>query len=107
MHTLHPLMAIYRCRSNSIYPGIRAAQQVPHLHFHIVPRPSVPTTGRWAAAQASYAMFGRGQRDDLDEAEGEELAGVLREAMAREVRRVREKEGVDLGENRGRGREKL
>ncbi|RMJ21356.1 HIT domain-containing protein, partial [Aspergillus sp. HF37] len=67
--------------------GIRAAQQVPHLHFHIVPRPSVPTTGRWAAAQASYAMFGRGQRDDLDEAEGEELAGVLREALAREVRR--------------------
>jgi IS4 transposase len=52
-------------------------------------------------------MFGRGQRDDLDEAEGEELAGVLREAMAREVRRVGEEEGVDLGENRGRGRGKL
>ena len=40
-------------------------------------------------------MFGRGQREELDDDEGEELAGLLRGELAREVRRIRE-EGVDL-----------
>jgi hypothetical protein len=41
-------------------------------------------------------MFGRGQRDDLDDDEGEELARLLREELAREVKRVKRDEGVDL-----------
>jgi len=41
-------------------------------------------------------MFGRGQRDELDEEEGEKLAGEIREELAREVQRVRDVEGVDL-----------
>jgi hypothetical protein len=41
-------------------------------------------------------MFGRGQREELDDEEGEELARLMREELAREVKRVREKEGVDL-----------
>ena len=41
-------------------------------------------------------MFGRGQRDELDEEEGEELAGVIRGELAREVQRVKDVEGVDL-----------
>lgn len=41
-------------------------------------------------------MFARGQRDELDEEEGEKLAGEIREELAREVQRVRDVEGVDL-----------
>lgn len=41
-------------------------------------------------------MFGKGQRDELDEEEGEVLAGEIRGELAREVRRVRDVEGVDL-----------
>lgn len=55
-------------------------------------------------------MFGRGQRDELDEEEGEELAGVIRGGLAREVQRVRDVEGVDLDlevEPRKRGIGKL
>lgn len=53
-------------------------------------------------------MFGRGQRDDLDDEEGEKLVGMLRGELAREVMRVREVEGVDLdlesGSARGKGK---
>lgn len=41
-------------------------------------------------------MFGRGQRDELDEEEGEELADMIRGELAREVQRIRDVEGVDL-----------
>lgn len=41
-------------------------------------------------------MFGRGQREDLDDEEGESLAGMLREELAREVERVKREEGLDL-----------
>jgi len=44
----------------------------------------------------SWVMFGRGQREELDDEEGEALARAMREELAREVRRVREVEGVDL-----------
>lgn len=82
--------------------GIRAAQQVPHLHFHIVPRPEVDSSsggslGR-GTGRASYVMFGRGQRDELDDEDGDELAGLLRMELAREVKRVRDVEGVDLSD---------
>jgi phosphoribosylformylglycinamidine (FGAM) synthase PurS component len=44
----------------------------------------------------SFVMFGRGQRDELEDEEGEALAKALREELAKEVRRVEEREGVDL-----------
>lgn len=74
--------------------GIRAAQVVPHVHFHIVPRP--PLDQPPSANKASYVMFGRGQRDELDEEEGEKLASEIRKELAREVQRVSDVEGVDL-----------
>ncbi|ODM22684.1 hypothetical protein SI65_00273 [Aspergillus cristatus] len=74
--------------------GIRAAQVVPHVHFHIVPRP--PLDQPPSSKKTSYVMFARGQRDELDEEEGEKLAGEIREELAREVQRVRDVEGVDL-----------
>lgn len=52
-------------------------------------------------------MFGRGQREDLDDEEGESLAGLLREELAKEVERVKKDEGVDFeGEFGGFGVEK-
>lgn len=41
-------------------------------------------------------MFGRGQRDELDDDEAADLASKLRAELAKEVARVKEEEGVDL-----------
>lgn len=41
-------------------------------------------------------MFGRGQRDELDDDEGEKLAESMRVEMAKEVRRVELDEGIVL-----------
>lgn len=76
--------------------GVRAAQVVPHVHFHIVPRPPLDQPASANKNKTSYIMFGKGQRDELDEEEGEVLAGEIRGELAREVRRVRDVEGVDL-----------
>lgn len=46
-------------------------------------------------------MFGRGQRDELEEEEGEKLASEIRKELVRQVQRVREVEGVDLEEGSG------
>ncbi|KAL2865474.1 HIT-like domain-containing protein [Aspergillus lucknowensis] len=74
--------------------GVGAAQVVPHVHFHIVPRPPLGAAG--TAAKMSFIMFGRGQRDDLDDEEAEKLAAELRVEVAKEVVRVRKVEGIDL-----------
>lgn len=74
--------------------GVGAAQVVPHVHFHIVPRP--PLGQASTSAKMSFVMFGRGQREDLDDEEAEDLVRLLREEVAREVVRVREVEGIDL-----------
>ncbi|KAM5453862.1 hypothetical protein MaudCBS49596_002486 [Microsporum audouinii] len=73
--------------------GIRASQTVPHVHFHIIPRPALDTS---APAGGGWIMFGRGQRDELMDDEAEELATLLRNELAKEVKRVKEEEGVDL-----------
>lgn len=78
--------------SNNIL-GIRASQTVPHVHFHIIPRPA---SGADAPAGGGWVMFGRGQRDELMDDEAEELVVLLRNELAREVKRVKEEEGVDL-----------
>ncbi|PYI32923.1 HIT-like protein, partial [Aspergillus indologenus CBS 114.80] len=74
--------------------GVRAAQQVPHVHFHVIPRPDYDSGS--GAGRPSFVMFGRGQREELDEEEGEALARALRGQLAREVVHVRTGEGVDL-----------
>ncbi|KAL4910657.1 hypothetical protein BDW74DRAFT_141567 [Aspergillus multicolor] len=74
--------------------GAGAAQVVPHVHFHIVPRPPLGAAG--TAAKMSFVMFGRGQREDLDVEEAEKLVSDLRGEIAREVSRVKDVEGVDL-----------
>jgi hypothetical protein len=64
--------------------GARAAQVVPHVHFHIIPRP--PTMPE--IKNKSWTMFGRGQRDDLDEGEGAGMAREMRRVLRGEVERV-------------------
>ncbi|GAD99369.1 HIT domain protein [Paecilomyces variotii No. 5] len=86
--------------------GARAAQLVPHVHFHIIPRPNtdvVPT-----GTKTSWVMFGRGQRDDLDDEEGEQLSQAMRAELAKEVIHIRESEGIDLDvDSEGRSQGKL
>ena len=69
--------------------GARAAQVVPHVHFHIIPRiGDVPEV-----KARSWTVFGKGQREDLDEADAEILIAKMREALEKEVERVRRNEG--------------
>lgn len=87
--------------------GHRAAQVVPHLHFHVVPRPpdgySTKQYSRFYAdtptynpRQNSYIMFGRGMRTELDDDDAVVLARQMREKLWEEVQRVKVEEGVDL-----------
>ena len=72
--------------------GARAAQVVPHVHFHVIPRPGdVPEI-----ENRSWTVFGKGQREELDEEDAVGLAARMREELAVEIRRVKEREGVDL-----------
>lgn len=59
--------------------GAAAAQVVPHLHYHVIPRPELRREGRLSS---SFTMFGRGQREELDEDEAERLAGEVRRRVA-------------------------
>ncbi|KAK4909980.1 hypothetical protein LTR28_000096, partial [Elasticomyces elasticus] len=60
--------------------GARAAQVVPHVHFHLIPRHKEGSRSSRGAAKEdvgllrSWKMFGRGSRTELDEDEGAELA---------------------------------
>lgn len=61
--------------------GAAAAQVVPHVHFHIIPRPALTPELR----NRSFTMFGRGQRSELDEDEAEVLAAKLRDELEVEL----------------------
>lgn len=61
--------------------GARAAQVVPHVHFHIIPRPpKMPEL-----KNKSWTMFGRGQREDLDDDEASDLVEEMRRVLREEV----------------------
>ncbi|KAG5980962.1 hypothetical protein E4U55_003443 [Claviceps digitariae] len=63
--------------------GAAAAQVVPHMHYHVIPRPEIRARGKM---HESFTMFGRGQREDLDEEEAARLAGRIRGEVARVMR---------------------
>ncbi|KAK1067369.1 hypothetical protein LTR12_003513 [Friedmanniomyces endolithicus] len=100
-----PLLSRALCRITGIEDwnvvqnnGERAAQVVPHIHFHLIPRyqegrREVEGKGKKGGVDVgmlkSWRVFGRGAREDLDE---EEAAG-----MAKELR------GVMRGELEGEG----
>lgn len=72
--------------------GAAAAQVVPHMHYHLIPRPEIRASGRFSE---SFTMFGRGQRSELDDEEGEKFAEVLRNQVAK----IMKEEGGDLCED--------
>jgi len=59
--------------------GAAAAQVVPHMHFHIIPRPGLRDKG---GERFTSTMFGRGQREELDDDEGKVLAERIRGCVA-------------------------
>jgi diadenosine tetraphosphate (Ap4A) HIT family hydrolase len=98
--------------------GNRAAQVVPHIHFHIIPRPPdgystkkhsnfYRDTPNYSPKQNSFIMFGRGIRTELDDDDAVILAKQMRESVLEEVDRVRVEEGVDLLKVSWREGEKL
>lgn len=76
--------------------GAAAAQVVPHMHYHIIPRPEIRAQGRWSE---KFTMFGRGQRTDLDADDGVDLANRVRVEVARVLR----EEGSSEDYNGGHG----
>ena len=62
--------------------GASAAQVVPHVHYHIIPRGGgdVPEI-----KARSWTMFGRGQREDLDDAEGKVIAASIRAELRKDL----------------------
>ena len=92
-----PIISAALCRATGIEDwnvvqnnGERAAQVVPHIHFHLIPRYQ---EGRREAGKSnmdvgmlkSWRMFGRGAREELDDDEAVELAKILREALREEL----------------------
>lgn len=64
---------------------------VPHVHFHIIPR-----VGDVPEVKArSWTVFGKGQREDLDEGDAVVLVKRMRERLGREVELVRRREGEE------------
>ncbi|KAK4989000.1 hypothetical protein LTR50_003596 [Elasticomyces elasticus] len=76
--------------------GARAAQVVPHVHFHLIPRHKEGSRSSRGAAKEdvgllrSWKMFGRGSRTELDEDEGAELAAEVRRNLEDELGRMGE-----------------
>lgn len=72
--------------------GPRAAQVVPHVHYHIIPR--VEDGGAPDVAKVkSWTVFGKGQREELDEEDAGVLVGRIRESLRTELERLRRREG--------------
>ena len=80
--SLYPLEFILRYIHTSL--GARAAQVVPHVHFHIIPRPETMPELK----SKSWTMFGRGQRDELDDDDGATLAAEMRRVLRGEVEKM-------------------
>ena len=73
--------------------GAAAAQVVPHMHYHLIPRPDIRASGRF---RESFTMFGRGVREELDEDEAEILAAEIRKQITIVMREEMEAE-VETG----------
>lgn len=77
----------YKTFTDMSYLGAAAAQVVPHVHFHIIPRPALTPELR----NRSFTMFGRGQRSEIDDDEAAELTKNLKAELVRELERVANK----------------
>lgn len=57
---------------------------MPHVHFHIIPRPEAMPELK----NKSWTMFGRGQREELDDDEGARIAAEMRRELKEEIEKV-------------------
>ena len=70
--------------------GATAAQVVPHVHYHIIPR-----NGQVPEIKArSWTMFGRGQRDELDDEDGVKIAALIRKELVADVKALENSDSV-------------
>ena len=84
------LQLLFLARVNSADSEI-CVEVVPHVHFHIIPR-----VGDVPEVKArSWTVFGKGQREELDEDDAVVLVGRMRERVRKEVERVRWREGEE------------
>lgn len=71
--------------------GARAAQVVPHVHYHFIPRypegrKELGGKGKVDVGMLkSWRMFGRGTREELDDDEAVELSARIRKGLEKEV----------------------
>jgi diadenosine tetraphosphate (Ap4A) HIT family hydrolase len=73
--------------------GAAAAQVVAHMHYHLIPRPEIRASGRF---RESFTMFGRGQREELDDDEAEAFVAELRRHVADVLREEKDDEGYKI-----------
>ncbi|KAK0387030.1 hypothetical protein NLU13_5344 [Sarocladium strictum] len=73
--------------------GAAAAQVVAHMHFHLIPRPEIRASGRF---RESFTMFGRGQREELDDDDAEVFVAELRRHVADVLREDKDEEGYKI-----------
>lgn len=74
--------------------GAAAAQVVPHVHYHIIPRDgNIPNL-----KARSWTMFGRGQREELDDDDGVKIAAAIRKELKQALKEMGDQdvEGSDL-----------
>ena len=81
------LLLTARAHRVNIFPGAAAAQVVPHVHYHIIPRGHRPEV-----VARSWAMFGRGQRTDLDDDDATLLARLIRSEIHAELQNLGHKD---------------
>ena len=92
-----PLVSRALCKTTGIEDwnivqnnGERAAQVVPHIHFHLIPRYQEGRSDTGGKGKVdfnsvkSWRMFGRGTREELDDDEARDMAANLREALREE-----------------------
>lgn len=66
---------------------------VPHVHYHIIPRPSNEERERLtrqAGARWLISKYGNGIRTDLDDEEGAAVAGEIRNNVFSELQEMKQ-----------------
>ncbi|KID61666.1 Histidine triad motif protein, partial [Metarhizium hybridum] len=75
-----PTSFLGRAQRSPPTPSSITTFTVPHVHYHVIPRPEIRASGR---VSESFTMFGRGQRAELDDDEAAALAAGIRAEVAR------------------------